>query len=145
MRRRFAIAGIVLVTAACAASQGEPTVTDVRITEPAGPNAAIYLTASGVDDVLFDATVESDVGRDVEFHLSKVDDNGVMTMEPVASAEIPPGGDLVLEPGGLHLMVIDAGDLQIGDVVTVTLIWERYGPQTIEASVVSPGDVMGDS
>ena len=44
-----------------------------------------------------------------------------MTMQPVASIDIPAGGEAVLEPGGLHVMLLDLPEpLEIGDEFELT-------------------------
>jgi hypothetical protein len=119
------------------------TVADVRIGQPAGPNAALYLTASaeGRGDRLTGA--ETDVARVVEIHESTTADDGTVAMRPVDGVEIPEGGSLVLEPGGLHLMLVDVERLEVGDAIEVTLMWETAGEMTVEAQVVDPGDTVG--
>jgi copper(I)-binding protein len=44
-----------------------------------------------------------------------------MMMQPVDSIEIPAGGEVVLAPGGLHLMLLDLPDpLEVGQTFDVT-------------------------
>lgn len=128
---------------ACQSGTGAVTVADVRIGQPSGPNAALYLTASaeGPGDRLTGA--ETDVARVVEIHETTTGDDGTVSMRPVDDVEIPPEGSLVLEPGGLHLMLGDVERLEVGDVVEVTLMWETAGEMTVEAQVVDPGDTVG--
>lgn len=148
MRRvRPLLATVALAAAlgvvACQSGNGSVTVADVRIGQPTGPNAALYLTASaeGRDDRLLGA--ETDVARVVELHESTMDDDGTVSMRSVDAVEIPPEGSLVLEPGGFHLMLVDVARLEVGDVVEVTLVWENAGEMTVEAQVVDPGDTGG--
>ena len=144
-RPLLAIAAIAaaLGVVGCQAETGPVTVADVRIGQPTGPNAALYLTASaqGQGDRLMGA--ETDVARAVEIHESTADDDGTVSMRPIDDVEIPPEGALVLEPGGLHLMLVDVERLELGDVVEVTLVWETAGEMTVDAQVVDPGDTVG--
>lgn len=140
----FATALVVaLGVVACQSDTGSVTVADVRIGQPTGPNAALYLTASahGQSDRLTGA--ETDVARVVEIHESTTGDDGTVAMRPVDDVEIPEGGSLVLEPGGLHLMLVDVERLEVGDVIEVTLMWETAGEMAVEAQVVDPGDTVG--
>lgn len=143
-RSRFAVLLLIgaLAVVGCGNESGQVTVSEVRIGRPMGPNAALYLTASGngQSDRLVAATTES--ARSVEIHESTVGDDGTMRMRPVEALEVPEGGSLVLEPGGLHLMLVDVERLEVGDVVEVALMWETAGGMTVEAHVVEPGDTM---
>ena len=144
-RPLLAIAALVaaLAVVACQSETRPVTVSDVRIGQPTGPNAALYLTASaeGQADRLLGA--ETDVARVVEIHESTTGDDGTVSMWPVDDVEIPPEGSLLLEPGGFHLMLVDVERLEVGDVVEVTLMWETAGEMTVDAQVVDPGDTMG--
>ncbi len=133
---------LAVLSTACGADAGPITVDQARIGEPAGPNAALYLTATsnGAPDRLVGAeTVVADV---VEIHRTTVDADGVMSMERVDSLELAASGSLVLEPGGLHIMLVDVERVEAGDVVEVTLLWETAGEMTVEAEIVEPADTM---
>ncbi|HSM45541.1 MAG TPA: copper chaperone PCu(A)C, partial [Acidimicrobiia bacterium] len=127
---------------ACQSGNGPVTVVDVRIGQPTGPNAALYLTASaeGQDRLL---GAETDVAREVELHESTTNDDGTVSMRPVDDVEIPTESSLVFEPGGFHLMLFDVERLEVGDVVEVILMWETSGEMAVEAQVVDPGDTVG--
>ena len=140
MRRVGVIAGMMVAISACAGSG--LVVTEARVGEPTGPNAALYFTASGGDDRLVGATTS--VATAVEAHETSMGDDGTMTMRPVADLAVSVDSDLVLEPGGFHLMLIDVDRLEVGDTIEVALRWETAGDMTIEALVVSPADTAGD-
>ena len=135
--------GAALGIVACQSETGTVTVADVRIGQPSGPNAALYLTASaeGPGDRLMGA--ETGVARVVEIHETTTGDDGTVSMRPVGDVVIPAEGSLVLEPGGLHLMLVDVERLEVGDVVEVILMWETSGEMAVEAQVVDPGDTVG--
>lgn len=90
-------------------------------------------------------SVSTDVARQVEIHETTMDEDGTMSMRPVEVLDLPPGGELVLEPGGVHVMLIDADRLEVGESVEVVLTWERYGDMSIDAEVVEPAMTMGGS
>jgi copper(I)-binding protein len=77
--------------------------------------------------------------RVVELH-ETVNDNGVMRMVPQPEGwQIEPGGALVLEPGGKHLMLIDlVNRLQAGDTIELTLNFDKAGPVKVAVPVKSP-------
>lgn len=119
-----------------------PAISQARIGEPTGPNAALYFVAGGygTDDRLVAAS--TDVAPRVEIHETTMNDDGTMGMSPVEGLDIPAQGDLVFEPGGYHVMLIDVDRLEVGETVDVVLEWEHAGSQTIEAEVVDPADTM---
>ena len=87
------------------------------------------------DDRLVGAT--SDVAKRVELHTHKEDANGVMQMLKVEEGfPIPAGGMHALARGGDHVMFMGLNrQLEQGDIVTVTLSFEKAGDMTIEVPV----------
>jgi copper(I)-binding protein len=103
-------------------------------------NGAVYMTLmneGGSDDALVGA--ETDVAEVVELHESKMEGD-VMKMSPVPDIQVPAGGSAKLEPGGLHVMLIDLKqELTPGEMIPLTLQFEKSGPITIEAEVREAG------
>ncbi len=101
----------------------------------AGTGAAylVIANAGAEPDRLLAAT--SHAAEVVEIH-EIVDDAGVMRMRPLADGvEIPAGGEVSLEPGGLHVMLIGlTGALHEGDEIDLALEFERAGE--VEVGVV---------
>jgi copper(I)-binding protein len=61
-----------------------------------------------------------------------------MTMREVSGIDIPADGDVVLEPGGFHIMLIDlVAPLAAGEVVPITLTFEKAGVIEVQATVRS--------
>ncbi|MEU5347591.1 copper chaperone PCu(A)C [Streptomyces sp. NPDC020766] len=60
---------------------------------------------------------------------------------PVASAAVPAHGSLTMSPHGLDVILRAGPRWELGDPVRFTLHFRRSGPVTVEAVVVSPGDV----
>jgi len=89
---------------------------------PGQPIGAVYLTLT--NDSAQPRTLVAASSPDaqaVELH-SHVHEGGMMRMRRVERIEIPAGGSVSLEPGGLHLMLIGLkGDLKPGDQVWLTL------------------------
>ena len=83
--------------------------------------------------------VEADFAAKAETHESKVDGNGVGTMEHVDFIEIPPGQTVNLEHGGYHIMFMGlTGPLKEGETRKVTLIFEHAGRAEVEFMIDPP-------
>jgi copper(I)-binding protein len=79
--------------------------------------------------------VRSDVAATIELHETK-DVGGMMEMAPVSGIEVPAGGSVALEPGGLHVMLLDlTRTLAAGERVTLTLEFETAEDLVIGAEV----------
>lgn len=102
-------------------------------------NGAAYMIvhATGAQpDRLIAAT--SPVAGKVELH-NHIMVGNVAQMRPVDAIEIVPGSPTVLQPGGLHVMLLDLrGPLQAGQSFPVTLRFERAGEVQIQVDIRSP-------
>ena len=123
------------------------TVGDLTIIHPHIPQPAANAMAAGGFMVITNAGatadrltgVESDIAMKVEVHESRVDENGVGTMTPVAFVEIPPGGTVSLEHGGYHVMFMGlTAPLTEGEMHKATLIFEQAGRVEIEFQIDPP-------
>ena len=97
--------------------------------------AAAYLTitSSGAADRLLGGATPA--ARDVEVH-DQVEQGGLTRMVHITALEIP-AGEVVLAPGGLHLMLVDlAGPLVAGTTVTLSLRFEADGRVELDVPVV---------
>ncbi len=106
----------------------------VRLPPPNLSVTAAYMNLSnhGEDDLTV-VRAESPAAGTVELHEHLQDAAGVMRMRQVASFSLPAGGRLALEPGGLHLMLIDLQQpLTEGEAVPVTL--ELADGRTLEVA-----------
>lgn len=141
---------VVMLTAAilavgCQTSGDGLEITQARIGAPTGPNAGMYFTVtngSGAPDRLVGAA--TGVAGAVEIHETTLGEDGAMGMRPVTGIDVPADGEVVLEPGGMHLMLLDVDRLAEGDEVLVTLLWEVAGEMEVVAEVVAPAETMGD-
>lgn len=151
LRRSFlaAVSATILGTGALpAAIAHEITVGDLKIDHPfarasAGParNGAAYMTlhnTGDADDTLVAAA--ADVSERIELHEHIMDD-GVMRMREVdGGIAVPAGGTAVLEPGGLHIMLLGLhAPLLEGESFPLTLTFERAGEVTVDVAVEAPG------
>lgn len=128
------------------------TVGDLEIIHPHIPQpAATAKAAGGFMAIVNNGTeadrligVESDIAAKSEVHESKVDANGVGTMEHVDAIELPPGETVNLEHGGYHVMFMGlTGPLKEGEMYKAVLIFERAGRVEVEFQVDPPAG-MGD-
>jgi periplasmic copper chaperone A len=84
------------------------------------------------------------MAEEAHIHETVINEEGTMSMRQVPRLEVPAGGELVLEPGGSHLMLVGVDDLAVGDTIEITLVWENAGEVTVSAEVVEPLDTMDD-
>jgi len=100
------------------------------------PNGAAYMTitteGAETDRLL---AVESDVANRVELHNHLMVD-GVMKMRPVVAIEVAPGEPTLLQPGGLHVMLMGLkAPLKKGESFPMTLVFERAGKVEVEIKI----------
>jgi copper(I)-binding protein len=141
----FLVATVVTAQCTPPAAQGDaPRITVVEPWSRPSPmtagNGAVYMTLVNEGesaDVLVGA--ETDVAEVVELHETRMEGD-VMKMSPIPNIEVPPGASAKLEPGGMHVMLINLKqELTPGDRITLTLQFEKSGPMTIEAEVREAG------
>lgn len=72
-------------------------------------------------------------------HQSVLQD-GVMKMRPAADIDIPPGGMVMLEPGGLHLMLTKLQKKLVrGEAFPLTLTFEHAGEVRVHVMIAGMG------
>jgi periplasmic copper chaperone A len=144
MRSLQLVAGVFLValsalpSLAHEATKGGVTVAHpwVRATPGGATVGAAYLeikSAAGVEDRLLGAS--SPVAGKVEVH-THLNEDGVMKMRRVDAVALKPGASHLLQPSGDHIMLMDLkGPLKEGDMVALTLTFEKAGAISVEATV----------
>jgi hypothetical protein len=104
-------------------------------------NGAAYMTLMNtgtVADKLI--SISTPAAKKAEIH-THVMDGGMMKMRPVGSLEIPPGDTSVLQPGGLHIMLMGlTAPLVEGKAFPLTLDFERAGRIELEVMIMEPGE-----
>lgn len=102
----------------------------------ASGNGAVYVTISNhgsEPDALLSAS--TDMARTVELH-ETIEQGGKMVMRPLPKFDVPGGAKLEMKPGSYHIMLLDLRqDLKPGDIVHLTLTFERAGQMTVDAPV----------
>lgn len=109
----------------------------VREAPPVSTVLAAYMVLKNTGDTARTITaIDSPDFRDAQIHRTAVED-GVAKMLPVEQLQLPAGGSVALEPGGLHVMLFDPQrPLRDGDSV-ILLIHDSDGDSiTIHAPVV---------
>lgn len=139
---RLSRLSLILVLAAGCGGGNAPDVVDARIGLPAGVNGALYFTARGYGtaDRLWEASTTA--AESAELHQSDIGADGTATMRSLLVMDLPASGDLVLAPGGLHVMLFGVDRLEVGAKFEVFLVWENAGEMTIEAVVVEASETM---
>jgi len=130
--------GVLALAVAAACGQGPSLeVRDARLPVPAGDQAAVYLTVvdgGGAGDRLVGAA--TDVAGGAMLHETRHRE-GRVSMAPVEGFEVPPRGELVLRPGGGHVMLHGLRrELTPGDRVDLELVFEDTGRVRVEVPVV---------
>jgi len=114
-------------------------VRDARIPVPPADVAALYFVVedqSGKGDRLLEVRVT--IAKQTSIHRT-THKGGLSHMTPITGGlALPAGGQLVFEPGGLHVMLMGVDPVPSpGETVPVTLVFERAGEVPVLARVVS--------
>ena len=150
MRKTLFCAFACCVAFGGAASAHEATSKGVTVAHPwvrASPGGASLTaafleikTAEGTSDKLIAAA--SPVAGRVEVH-THIMEGDVMKMRRVDALALEAGKSRLLRPSGDHLMLLDLkAPLKDGDLVKLTLTFEKAGPIEVEATV-EPAGAMG--
>ncbi len=137
MKKTFVFASAVALFAAM------PAMADIVVKDAyaraantmAGAAFMVIENTGPEDDQLIDA--RSDVAKRVELHTHKDMGDGIMKMMHVEEGfAIPAGGEHALMRGGDHVMFMGLnGPMEQGDMVTVTLVFEKAGEIEVEIPV----------
>jgi len=107
-----------------------------RPTAPGMPMGVAYLTITNngkVSDALIAASTPA--AARVEFHQTSITD-GMARMRPLQEIVIAPGHSVKIEPGGIHLMLVDLKSaLVTGKPIPLTLEFRVAGRITVELSI----------
>lgn len=93
--------------------------------------------AKGTSDRLIGATTSK--AKTIELHRT-VMTGAVARMDKVDTIAVPAGKSVVLGPNGYHIMLMDmARPLKEGELMTLSLVFEKAGAIEVEASVEPAG------
>lgn len=137
----FAMALVAtLILTACGAGSTGPQISVedpwARSVPAAGGNGAVFFqlvnTGNEADQLVGG---ESPAAGTVEVHQTKMEE-GVMKMEHIPGLEVPAKGEVLLKPGGYHVMLIDVTQpLAPGDTLPITLRFEKSGEMKMDVEV----------
>lgn len=117
-----------------------------RATPPGAPVSGGYMTIKNTGaeaDRLVAGSV--DFAGKVEIHEMTMDGDVMKMRQVEGGLEIPAGGEVVLKPGGYHVMFMQLGEqLKEGEKRKATLTFEKAGEVEIEFDVqeIKPGQGM---
>lgn len=117
-----------------------------RATAPMQKNGAAYLVirnrGAEPDRLL---AVRGGIAGMIQLHSNTVDAQGVNRMREVEAIQVPAHGSVALQPGGLHVMLMQLQQpLRDGSHFPLTLVFEKAGEVPIEVSVQKSGPAMGE-
>lgn len=146
-RFRFALSALLLAASVQAHdfSGGNMTIDHPwsRPTAEGMPMGVAYFTLTNrgkAEDAL--TAAETPVAARVEFHQTQLTD-GMARMRPLTQIAIGPGKTVKVEPGGIHLMLVDLNRaLEAGDSIPMTLTFRIAGKVEVQLKVESR-DVAG--
>jgi copper(I)-binding protein len=143
LARRGALAatlGLALVPAARAQQAGVTVTSPWTRAAGAGATGAGYMTLrnTGTTPERI-VSGRTPAARTVELH-THIRDGDVMRMRQVQGIDLPPGQDVRLQPGGLHIMLIGLTDaLRQGTKIPLTLVLASGRELALELTVESAG------
>lgn len=134
--RTMATLAVPMALASCADPQ--PLYVDqawIQLNPNPSAPAAGYFVVHGGEQAVQLLRITSDGAMRIDMHQS-VMTNGMMTMEPVDSIDIPAKGTVRFEPGGKHLMIhtINPAYLQQGKL-TLTMLFSNDDRLIVDAQI----------
>lgn len=124
---------------AAAADQIEIHQPYVRLAPPNAPAAGAFMVIrnTGSKDVKV-VKADNPASRVTELH-THLNEAGIMKMRQVPAIEIKAGGEALLQPGGLHIMLIDLkAPMQEGANIPITLGFDDGSSKQVDAKVMRP-------
>jgi copper(I)-binding protein len=151
--RQLALA-LLATLSLCGAAQAHSVKKDAieiihpHINEPfAGArSAAAYMAISNEGETTIRLIgIDTAAAKVTSLHTTEHGSDGVARMQPIAGIDIPAGETVVLEPGGMHVMLMGlTAPLKEGDMVPATFLFEQMGPVEVEF-MVDPTDGVDHS
>lgn len=135
------LAGCFSLSAWAAGAADSVTVIDpyVRLAPPGAMATAAFMVLknNGDKDVKL-IKADNTATKITELH-THLNEGGVMKMRPVPAIDIKAKGEAVLQPSGLHVMLIDIkAPLKEGDKVAITLGFDDGSSKRIDAPIRKP-------
>lgn len=142
--KRIALLLSSLLLLAAAPSKLQVTDVWVRESNPARNITSGFFTLSNpTGNAITVIAVESPAAKIVEMHEMKTID-GMMSMRRTEKIVVPPRGAVKLEPGGMHLMLIDlVRPVKAGEEIPFTLTIDGGTKLTVKGAVKNPDAAAG--
>jgi hypothetical protein len=104
----------------------------------ARPGAA-YVTFRNTGDQLDELVdISTPAAAHSEVHEMEEEEGGVMKMRSTGPLKIPPGEEVRLEPGGMHIMLMQLRQpLKEGESIPITFTFGEAGEITVNAAIAS--------
>ncbi len=132
------LSGSLLAATVAATAADSIVIVDpyVRAIPPGQTVSAAFMQVKNTSDQKHAIVkAKSTISKVVELH-THTQESGMMKMRQVEKMEIPANGETILQPGGLHIMLIDLHDaLKLDQKVALTLEFEDGSTKDIEAPV----------
>lgn len=147
MKRCFSLlAPLFFSAAALAAGADQISVQEpyVRLAPPNAPATAAFMVIrnAGDKDVKV-VRADNPASKVTELH-THLNEGGIMKMRQVPAIEIKAKSEVKLQPGGLHVMLIDMKNaMKEGDVVPITLTLDDGSSKQVEARVMRQAPMSG--
>jgi len=143
-RQQAAVLFMLLLSFMTTAMAGAAVVVEgqwVREAPPTSTVLAAYMVLKNTADTPRTVTrIDSPDFRNSQIHRTFMED-GIAKMLPVDKLQLPANGSVVLEPGGLHLMLFDPlRTLRDGDTVVLVIHADNGDSVTVDAPVVRKTD-----
>jgi copper(I)-binding protein len=111
-----------------------------RASVGASKMGVVYLTienrGSGPDSLV---GVKTPAAAAASIHQTVIEGD-ITRMRPVSSLPLDPGKEVTLEPGGLHIMLMDLGSaLELGQSFSITLLFEKSPDLVLEIPIAPMG------
>lgn len=102
-----------------------------------GQSSAAYVSISnGTASKDSIVSLSSQAAGRTEIHESYKGENGISGMRPAPGQVVQSGEDLYLQPGGLHIMLMELNaDLAVGDSVNITITFDKVGAKTMRIPI----------
>ncbi|MFB0874391.1 MULTISPECIES: copper chaperone PCu(A)C [unclassified Sphingobium] len=145
MRAALALIALVAPFSLAACGDPAPSYIDqawVRLSPNKDTPSAGYFVAHGGDAGAQIRGVITDYALKVEMHESVMKD-GVMSMKPVESVDIPAKGEVAFAPGGKHLMIFGVNDTAISRGKMQLTFLMGNGDRLLVDAVIRKPDAAG--
>lgn len=136
-----ALAVVIGFTAASVAGSDKVVIEDAWSRASIGTNrpGVAYMKIRNTGDLAVTLrSISTDIALKPEIHLTSTTNQGVSSMAPVGEIEIAPGKAVMLEPGGLHAMLMGLKwKMTEGESFFMTLAFSDGGEVTVEIPILS--------